>query len=115
MEPSGNRRETVRKTVYATILRIFVHELYPGGPSKVVVEGRWLETMGKCEIAGTTLVKHNKRYGFNLRGRARFTFLDTCYEIPVALWPYDPGDLLPQNHPRKKWYDIIDRNQDQQD
>ena len=105
----------MRTRGYATIKRLFVHEMYPGGPSRVVVEGRWLEPMGKCEVAGTTLVRHNKHYGFNLPGRARFTFLSTCYEIPVALWPHDPAGTLPAGHPRRKWYDVIDRNQDQPD
>ena len=27
---------------------------------------------------------------------------------------YDPAGILPSDHPRKKWYDIIDRNQDQE-
>ena len=57
--------------------------MYPGGPSKVVVEGLWYENVGTCPIAGTTLVRENKNTPFNKC--SRFTFLETCYQIPVAV------------------------------
>jgi len=56
MEPQG-RNNLRPATAYATITDLFVHCMYPGGPSKVVVCGSWLEVMGKCPIAGTTLVR----------------------------------------------------------
>jgi hypothetical protein len=83
--------------------------MYPGGPSKLVVKGNWFENMGKCSIAGTTLVRNNANHPFNRA--SKFTFIETCYTIPVAVWPYDPFNKLPANHPRRQYFDIIDRNQ----
>ena len=112
-EQIGRSSQTVLKQAYASIRQIFVHAMYPGGPEKVVVEGRWLENMGKCPIAGTNLVRHNVNASFNQPGRQKFTFLETCYHMPVALWPFDPLNKLPHDDRRKKFYDIIDRNQDE--
>jgi hypothetical protein len=108
MEAVG-RASSHLKSGFATIKDIFVHEMYPGGPSKVVVSGDWLEVMGKCPIAGTTLVRQNDNHPFN--NCSKFTFLETCYNIPVALWPYDPCNKLPNDDPHRKYFDIIDRNQ----
>ena len=94
---------------FAKIRRIFEHEAYPGGPTRVVAEGSWLRVMGKCDVAGTTLVKVDRNHPFN--HSSRFVFLDECYQRPVALWPFDPFDKLWRGNPRKKWFDVIDRNQ----
>ena len=107
-EPVG-RHSSSPATAYATITDLFVHTMYPGGPSKVVVCGSWLEVMGKCPITGTTLVRKNANHPFNLS--AKFTFIQECYSIPVALWPYDPFNRLPSQDPHREYYDIIDRNQ----
>jgi hypothetical protein len=58
-------------------------------------------------------LQHTRSAGFNLPGRNNFTFLDTCYQIPVAVWPYDPFKKLPDGDERSKYCDIIDRNQDE--
>ena len=108
MEPQG-RNNLRPATAYATITDLFVHCMYPGGPSKVVVCGSWLEVMGKCPIAGTTLVRKRKNHPFNMS--AKFTFMQECYTMPVALWPHDPLGKLPSDDPHRKWFDIIDRNQ----
>jgi hypothetical protein len=99
-----------RTSAYATIRRLFVHALYPGGPAKVVVDGCWFENMGRCPVAGTALVRRNMQVGFNKPGQPRFTFLETCYQQPVAIWPYDPHGKLPDDHPHKHHFDVIDRN-----
>ena len=83
--------------------------MYPGGPAKLVVQGDWLEVMGKCPIAGTTLVRQNNNHPFN--NSCKFSFLETCYNIPVALWPHDPFNKLPNDDPHREYFDIIDRNQ----
>ena len=108
MEAVG-RAQSQLNSAFATIQAIFVHEMYPGGPSKLVVRGDWLEVMGKCPIAGTTLVRQNDHHPFNKN--SKFTFLETCYNIPVALWPFDPFNKLPNDDPRHKYFDTIDRNQ----
>ena len=81
-EPVG-RNNSRPAIAYATITELFVHTMYPGGPSKVVVGGSWLEVMGKCPITGTTLVRKNANHPFNLS--TKFTFLQECYTMPVAL------------------------------
>lgn len=107
-EPVG-RNNIRRATAYAEITDLFLHTMYPGGPSKMVVCGSWLEDMGRCPTAGTTLVRYNRNHPFNLS--AKFTFIQECYPMPVALWPYDPFGKLPNDDPHRKYYDIIDRNQ----
>ena len=99
------------RQAFARITRLISHEAYPGGPTRIIVEGTWYEFMGTCPIAHTPLVKKNKRYFMNLS--SRFAFLDNCYQRPVAVWPHDPLDKLPDGDPRKKWFDIIDKNQNE--
>ena len=94
---------------FAKIRRIFEHEAYPGGPTRVVVEGSWLKVMGTCDVAGTALVKRDRNHPFN--HSSKFVFIDQCYQRPVALWPFDPFNKLPPGDPRCNWFDIIDRNQ----
>ena len=84
---------------------------YPGGPSRVIVEGEWYRDMGKCPVAKTTLVKRDKHHSFNLS--ARFMFLEDCYRRPVALWPFDPLHRLESEDPKTKWFHVIDRNQEE--
>ena len=106
------RNNSQLKSAFATIKDLFVHEMYPGGPAKVVVHGAWLDVLGTCPIAGTTLVRKRENHPFNLS--CKFTFIQTCYQMPVALWPYDPFKKLPSNDPRRHHFDIIDRNQTEQ-
>jgi hypothetical protein len=96
------------KQAYAQIKDLFEHEAYPGGPKRIVVNGAWFDVMGKCPIAGTTLVKKNRRNPFNFS--SKFVFLDDCYQRPVAIWPHDPSGELAANDPKRKWFDVIDRN-----
>jgi len=96
-------------SAFATIRRIFVHSLYPGGPSRVIVQGEWFTVVGKCPIAHTMIVKDDSRNEFNLH--SRFVFLDNCYQQPVAVWPHDPLGQLPDEDPKKGYYDVVDRNQ----
>ena len=99
------------RQAFARITRLISHEAYPGGPTRIIVEGTWYEFMGTCPIAQTPLVKKNKRYFMNLS--SRFAFLDNCYQRPVAVWPHDPLDELSDGDPRKKWFDVIDKNQNE--
>jgi hypothetical protein len=94
---------------FARILRIFVHAAFPGGPTRLVVEGCWWKVMGTCPIAGTTLVKEDPDQLFNRT--QRFMFLDECYQKPVAIWPHDPLNELDASDCSREWYDVIDRNQ----
>ena len=94
---------------FATIIRMFEHDAYPGGPSRVVVEGAWWKVVGTCPVAGTTLVKKDAAHPFNYS--SRFVFLDECYQHPVAMWPHDPFHELEDGDERQQWFDVIDRNQ----
>ena len=94
---------------FAEIKRVFVHTAYPDGPERFIVEGDWFRLMGKCNIAKTDLVRIDPNHPFN--HSSKFVFLDSCYQRPVAVWPYDPLNKLPVTHPKKAWFDIIDRNQ----
>jgi hypothetical protein len=107
----GPRGQTEVHKAYAANKRMFVHTAYPGGPSRVIVEGEWYRDMGKCPVAKTTLVKRDKNHHFNLS--ARFMFLEDCFRRPVALWPFDPLDRLESEDPQRTWFHVIDRNQDE--
>ena len=101
-------RITVRKTVYGTVLRIFEHEFVPGGVAKIVLQCRWFKTVGKCPIAGTILVQDTAGEDPN----DKFTFLETAYQIPIAVWPHDQRSNAPRVYAAPT-FDIIDRNQEQ--
>ena len=94
------------ESAFATVTRIFVHQLYPEGPTKIVIKGSWFKVVAKCEITGNPLVRPDPRY------YPEFAFLQTCYQQPVALWPRNPVN---QSTLRcKDTLEVIDYNQEQQ-
>jgi hypothetical protein len=97
--------------LFGSITRLFVHTLYPGGPERVVVEGDFYRTMPKCPVAGTHRVKVDPTFTDPLNTGSCFTFLATCYQEPVGVWPHDPQNLKKRGDPSRHWFDIIDRNQ----
>ena len=70
---------------------MFVHELYQGGPSLVILEGNWtdVELPG---ISGVRLpvVNENAHSYFNTNGR--FVALEDCVPYNLALLPNDLSD-----------------------
>ena len=40
----------------------------------------------------------------------RFSPVENCEPRPIGIWPHDVFNVLPNNHPHKHYYDIIDRN-----
>lgn len=96
-------------TIFGTILRIFEHVHTPDNPPKLVLECRWFKTIGKCSIAGTTLVQEDDDDAW---ASDTFTFLETAFQLPVAVWPHDErtGGM---DRNGKKTYDVVDRNQDE--
>ena len=102
-----------RKRGFATLERIIVHEMYPGGPKRTFLEGDWFtEVLGvKNRVEGTPNVNLDpeKRNFFNYQ--AKFVFLENCYERPVAIWPHDPILKTPRY---RGVFDVIDVNQDQE-
>jgi hypothetical protein len=102
-------RKSEIKRAYARIKRLFVHQAYPGGPSRFMVEGSRYDVVGTCSVTKTTLIRRNRANPFNTS--SRYAFLDNCSERPVAVWPRDPFGKLPVGHPEKKWFHVIDRNQ----
>ena len=98
---------------YGQIRKMFVHEMYPGGPSKVALEVYWFQNVAKCRVSGNRRVLKNYAHHFN-----------TDFTSPVHL----PGDVLPAardcvvvrpagqitpDHPLKNSFAIITRNQAQ--
>jgi hypothetical protein len=100
-------------SIFGTITRIFQHEFEGSGLTKIVLQCRWFKTIGTCSIAGTTLVQEvSNPSNSALDPDDQFTFLETVFQLPVAVWPHNElsggvtregGDV----------YDIIDRNQEQ--
>jgi hypothetical protein len=44
----------------------------------------------------------------------KFTFLETCFQQPMTVWPHDPLGRLSLDDPFKNCFDKINRNQAQQ-
>ena len=107
---SGGRQE--KKKLFGTIQRLFIHEAYPGAGKRIIVEGRWWQHMGVCAVTKNHLVKKNRDHMFN--HSSKFVFLANCYPRPVAVWPHDPLDDLHQYDDRKTWFQVIDRNQEEE-
>jgi hypothetical protein len=105
------RAVAVRKS-FARVVRIFEHTMFPGGPKELFLQGVWYKNEGVCPIAGTQLVSLDPTHHFT--HQSKFTPLLWCYQQPVALWPYDPKGELPAGHHMQGFFDVIDRNEDQQ-
>jgi len=91
---------------YGEIERIFQHSLYPVGPTKLVLDCKWFDVLGVADVSKTIVVAPNQANSFN--NNARFTFLYTAYQRPIAVWPSDP--LGTRGQPHTSQYEIIDRN-----
>lgn len=108
----GRKKNNVVMTkAFVKIVSMFTHEMYPGGPSKIVVEGAWYKYVGKSKY-DLTLVADDPTNG--IHSNSRFIFLTNCYQRPVALWPYDPYKKLPRGDPKSESFAVIDRNQDEE-
>jgi hypothetical protein len=103
-------RAVTIKQSYARIVRIFEHTMFPGGPKDLFVQGVWYRNEGTCPISGTKLVSENTNH-FTLE--SKFTPLNSCYQKPVAIWPYDPHGVLPIYDRRRAFFDVIDTNEEQ--
>jgi hypothetical protein len=79
-----------KTAAYARISRVLIHEMFPGGPSEVVVDGEWLDVLSTKSDMGHTLVRTNPNNNFNTN--CRFVSLDACEPYNVALLPLTPGD-----------------------
>jgi hypothetical protein len=108
----GAARRTAIKKSFARVKRIFQHTMFPGGPTQIFVQGAWYQDEGVCPISGTQLVSPHPNHHFTLQ--SKFTPLSSCYQQPVALWPYDPKNQLPDGDRRKTFFDVIDRNEEQE-
>jgi hypothetical protein len=106
----GRAGQVEVRRAFAQIERLLVHEPFEGGPKRLVVEGVWYRPQGDAP-SGNKLVSKDRAYCFNQS--SKFAFLSACYQIPVAVWPYDPLNLLPDAHRWKNCYEIIDKNQDE--
>jgi hypothetical protein len=97
---------------FARVKRIFKHTMFPGGPTNIFVQGEWYKDEGVCPIAGTHLVSPHPEHHFT--HESKFSLLSQCYQQPVALWPFDPLKKLPTLDARRNFFDVIDRNEEQQ-
>ena len=107
--PTEARYHGITQKGFAQIKRMFVHEAYPGGPARVVVEGDWMKFVDLFRIAKTTLVRKTPDHPFNLS--SRYVFLGDWYHRPVTICPHDPFGKLQDAF--RDCFDIIDRNQDE--
>jgi len=96
--------KTVRQILYGKIECLFIHHLYPLGPSRCVLKVNWFVDHGFAP-SGCPLVDTTKDW------ETSYVFLEDCFQIPVAVWPHDPlGRKVGET---AQWSEIIDRNQDE--
>jgi hypothetical protein len=110
VENSQGVTETLSR--FGTIKNIFVHQAFPNGPTKVVLCCRWFQTITQSDaITGLAVVQEKRNLPENTKDK--FTFLETVYQVPVAVWKYRPFKKFKGNDERRTYFNIIDRNQDQ--
>ena len=94
---------------YGRIVRLFSHQMFPGGPTRLVAECDWYMGEGKESMTGLPMLSINPDSNFNRR--SRFTFFESVYSRPCAVWPLDPYGELDAADPRRDYFLAIDRNE----
>lgn len=107
-EQIGRSSNTKISSAYGIIERLFSHEMYPGGPTHVVVEAVWYADKGVNAISKLPLVQQSADLLFP---NSRLSFLKECYPRPLAFWPNDPLHLLHADDERRTYLQVIDRNE----
>jgi hypothetical protein len=107
-EQIGRSSRTRTRPSYGQIKHLFSHEMYPGGPTHVVVEAEWFDDKGFNEVSKLPMVQKSDRLLFD---GSRLAFLKECYPRPLAFWPNDPLRLLAADDERRTFFQVIDRNE----
>ena len=97
------------RAAYGSIKRLFEHHMFPGGPSRLVAECDWYFDEGIDEVSGLPIVSVKPDSNFNRK--SRFTFFESVYARPVAVWPYDPFAEFDSSVAHRNHYLVIDRNE----
>lgn len=89
-ETGTRTRNSVVKTAYGRIQRIFEHRMYPSesddAPKGVFVECDWYMEESKDPITGLVKVKRNRAWDEN----QRVAFVEDCKPVNFVVWPADP-------------------------
>ena len=99
--------------MYGSIRRILTHQAWeeetvPPSPVICVLEVEWYATIRTNLVSGNPLVR-KEAPGVH----SKFVTIWNCYQLPVAVWPFDLLGLLPLTDPDHDLLEVIDRNQDQ--
>jgi hypothetical protein len=99
--------------MYGSILRILTHQAWeeetvPPSPVICVLEVEWYATIRTNLVSGNPLVR-KEAPGVH----SKFVTIWNCYQLPVAVWPFDLLGLLPLTDPDHDLLEVTDRNQDQ--
>ena len=96
-------------SAYGRIQAIGVHQAFPGGPKKCFLDVDWFTNEGVSPLTGNPLVDTAQVY------ETSSVFIENIYQIPVALWPYDPLTIATRLQRKAATvFEVIDRNQDQE-
>jgi hypothetical protein len=76
--------------MFARVVSIFEHEMYPGGCKQVVVEGEWLTLLDEKSSTGLTQIESHSPHPWN--SSAKYVFLKECAPYNVAFLRQDPHD-----------------------
>jgi hypothetical protein len=79
---------------FGCIEQICYHELYPGGPRKVVIKCEWLETLdsGAEDDAMSMLPRVQRNRNSIMNQTDAFALLHECASYNTLLGPHDPAD-----------------------
>ena len=111
--PHKNVRGAREYQMYGSIRRILTHQAWeeetvPPSPVICVLEVEWYATIRTNLVSGNPLVR-KEAPGVH----SKFVTIWNCYQLPVAVWPFDLLGLLPLTDPDHDLLEVIDRNQDQ--
>ena len=97
---SGDEDEN--KACYAWIVDMFIHQMHPGGPAVLILEGNWLDVLPNgSSVVGLPVVRENYQSYFNNEGP--FFALVDCAPYNLVLLPNDLSDQDCRD------YSVVDR------
>jgi hypothetical protein len=117
--PFFNKNRRSETQMYGSIRRILTHQAWeeetvPPSPVICVLEVEWYTNIRTNPVSGNPLVRKEAPGVRNDDApEGKFVTIWNCYQLPVAVWPFDLLGILPLTNPDHDLLEVIDRNQEQ--